>query len=73
MAVCDKTFQIYSRPPYADEVTPLPPVEEIPLAEARPFNCRVDAVRDPRETKGTAPLGLTLLQIDDGCGPIGCC
>lgn len=73
MAVCDKTFQIYSQAPYADKITPVPPVTEIPYAEARPFNCRVDSVRDPRETKGTTPIGLTLLQIDDGCGPTGCC
>ncbi len=73
MAVCDKTFQIYSREPYADAITLIPPVTDIPLAQARPFNCQVDAVRDPRETKGTAPEGGSLLQISGDCGASGCC
>ncbi|MES2789009.1 MAG: methyltransferase domain-containing protein [Planctomycetota bacterium] len=73
MAVCDKTFQIYSRAPYADALTPVPPAKEIPLAQARPFNCKVNAIRDPRETKGTAAPGMPLLQISGDCGPEGCC
>ncbi|MDB5338013.1 MAG: arsenite S-adenosylmethyltransferase [Planctomycetaceae bacterium] len=73
MAVCDKTFQIYSRAPYADAITLVPPVTEIPLAEARPFNCKVDAVRDPKETKATGPIAMPLLQISGECGPSGCC
>ncbi len=73
MAVCDKTFQIYSRAPYADAITLVPPVTDIPLAEARPFNCKVDAVRDPKETKATGPMALPLLQISGDCGSDGCC
>ena len=73
MAVCDKTFQIYSQAPYAGDITPLPPALDIPLADAQPFDCTRDGLRDPRETKRAAPGGLSLIQIDGGCGPAGCC
>ena len=73
MAVCDKTFQIYSRAPYAGAITLVPPATEIPLAQARPFNCKVDAVRDPQETKARGPIAMPLLQISGECGASGCC
>jgi ubiquinone/menaquinone biosynthesis C-methylase UbiE len=52
-AVCEKTFNIYSREPYAGHfelVEPLlPPSEE----QAQPFPCTSGMqLRDPRETKG---------------------
>jgi len=72
MAVCDKTFQIYSRAPYADQITPVPPATDIPLEDAVPFNCRRTAVRSPGETKfGQTPE--TRLPDGDCCGPDGCC
>ncbi len=54
MAVCDKTFKIYTDDagPYAGQVLPVPPREEVPLADAADFDCTRDAVRDARETKG---------------------
>jgi SAM-dependent methyltransferase len=52
MAVCDKTFHLLQREPYAGLFEPLEPLEEIPLAEAAPFDCRRSARRAPRETKG---------------------
>ena len=52
MAVCDKTFGIYGRQPYADQVVRVAPYDEIPLEEASQFDCRRTAVRDARETKG---------------------
>lgn len=73
MAVCDKTFQIYSRAPYSTEITRVPPAAEVPLALALPFNCKVDAIRDPRETKSTTPSSMPLLQLSGDCGPSGCC
>jgi ubiquinone/menaquinone biosynthesis C-methylase UbiE len=51
-AVCDKTFGIYSREPYAHDILPVEPFVEVPLEEAGQFDCRRTAVRDPRETKG---------------------
>ncbi len=71
MAVCDKTFQLYTRAPYADSIVPIPPHAEVPYAEAGAFDCREDGRRDPRETKlgGPAPAS------DDGacCSPGGKC
>jgi hypothetical protein len=52
MAVCDKTFQIYNRAPYADEVLGVEPLESVPVEEAQAFDCKRSVVRHPRETKG---------------------
>ncbi len=72
MAVCDKTFNLYTKPPYADAITPIPPAEEIPLAEAKPFDCHGSPKRSPRETKNRA-ANLTILSAGDCCEPAGCC
>lgn len=73
MAVCDKTFEIYTRPPYADQITALPPINLIPLEEAPAFDCRATVIRPPRETKGDASAQLTQLPTDNCCGPDDCC
>jgi ubiquinone/menaquinone biosynthesis C-methylase UbiE len=52
-AVCEKTFEIMTREPYAAEFDVVLPREAIDPAEARPFDCRRTAPRHPRETKGT--------------------
>ena len=53
VAVCDKTFRLYSRAPYAEHFAPVEPLVAVPLEEARPFPCGVGKLlRDPRETKG---------------------
>lgn len=52
MAVCDKTFRLLHREPYAEMFDPVEPREEVPLEEAEPFNCRRSARRSPRVTKG---------------------
>ena len=53
VAVCDKTYGIYFRPPYAEHFSPVDPLVPVPLEEARPFPCGADMlIRDPRETKG---------------------
>jgi arsenite methyltransferase len=52
VAVCDKTFDIYSKPPYQNEFILLPPREEVPHEKAGVFDCSRDHRRDPRETKG---------------------
>ena len=51
-AVCDKTFQLYSREPYNHDTISVEPYESIPLEEAAPFDCKRTALRHPRETKG---------------------
>jgi arsenite methyltransferase len=51
-AVCDKTYQLYRKPPYQDCFEFIDPRTEIPLAEAKPFDCEPGKLRHPRETKG---------------------
>ncbi len=72
MAVCDKTFNIYKSEPYAADIEAVEPYEEIPLSEAAPFDCRKDAVRHARETKG---LDYDATETTDApyCGPDGNC
>lgn len=73
MAVCDKTFQIYSKAPYADEIIPIEPIENIELESAQEFDCRRTAKRSPRETKGLE-YNLTDLSGAGACDPqTGCC
>ena len=52
MAVCDKTFKLYSQPPYAGQFILVPPREEVALENAGVFDCARDHKRHPRETKG---------------------
>ena len=73
MAVCDKTFQIYKREPYADDILPIVPYEAISLELAAAFDCRRSAVRDPRETKGL-DYDVTDLSGEGCCEPgTNCC
>ncbi len=51
-AVCDKTYQLYQKPPYREFFDFVEPLVEIPLAEAMPFDCSVFRERHPKETKG---------------------
>ena len=71
VAVCDKTYRLLQQPPYQGMFEPIEPREEVPLAEARPFDCRRAKRRRPRETKGDA-FDLTTA-ASDCCGPDGCC
>ncbi len=52
MAVCEKTFQIYQRAPYGEDIVPIAPYNEIGFEEATPFNCKGSAIRHARQTKG---------------------
>ncbi|MDX1647642.1 MAG: methyltransferase domain-containing protein [Longimicrobiales bacterium] len=71
-AVCDKTFRMYRRAPYADHVETVEPRETIPLEDAEPFDCSRDSPRHPREMKG---MGYDWTGETGGevCGPDGCC
>lgn len=53
-AVCDKTFQLYSKEPYREHFAFIQPREEIPLDQAKAFNCEGTRLRHPKETKGEA-------------------
>jgi len=74
MAVCDKTYKIYTRSsgPYSEGIIGIEPHAEVPLIEAGSFNCTKNARRNPRETKGL-DYNETLLSDGDCCGPDGCC
>ena len=52
MAVCDKTFQIYGKAPYAAQIIAVEPIESIGLSDAAEFDCKRTAKRHPRESKG---------------------
>jgi hypothetical protein len=51
-AVCDKTYNLYKKSPYADSFTFIDPLESIALEDAEAFDCSRTAERHPRETKG---------------------
>jgi arsenite methyltransferase len=72
MAVCEKTFEIYSKVPYQDQFILVPPREEVARETARVFDCSRDHRRHPRETKG---LKYNVTRISEGvCGPgSNCC
>ncbi len=72
MAVCGKTFDIFSRAPYASQITPVPPAEGVSPEDAADFDCRSNSVRDARETKGM-DYAATQLPGSDCCGGEGCC
>lgn len=72
MAVCDKTFKLYSQVPYDGQFILVPPREEVALEDAGEFDCSRDHKRHPRETKG---LEFKVTQMGGGvCGPgSNCC
>jgi hypothetical protein len=75
MAVCDKTFGIYtdSKGPYASHIIGIEPNETIPLDDAKPFDCRVNAIRSAREQKGD-DFTDTIAPASKGCcDDEGCC
>jgi len=72
MAVCDKTFKLYTSAPYADQMTPIVPVDDIPIEQAANFDCRRSERRDPKITKQGKPK-LDLLPGTDCCGTTDCC
>ncbi len=72
MAVCDKTYRIYTRAPYVQDVDAVLPMTEVPLDAAKDYDCRRNARRRPRETKGKG-YSVTLQNGDACCGDNGSC
>jgi len=72
MAVCDKTFKLYSQPPYAGQFILVPPRQEVAIEKAGLFDCARDHKRHSRETKG---VDFKVTQLSGGaCGPnSNCC
>jgi arsenite methyltransferase len=69
-AVCDKTFNLYKKAPYADSFEFIEPLEEIPLEGAEPFDCSGTRERHARETKGQDYVATTV--ASECCGT-DCC
>jgi ubiquinone/menaquinone biosynthesis C-methylase UbiE len=72
MSVCGKTFEIYIHSPYLEQITALPPVQEIPKTGAAPFDDDTSRLHDIRTTKGQSSK-MTALPTGDRCGPQGDC
>lgn len=72
MAVCDKTFNIYSKEPYVTDIIPVVPLDEIPLEEARQFACNKNARRHPKESKDQE-YKVTKVTDEPYCSEDGCC
>lgn len=72
MAVCDKTFQLLQRAPYAGLFEPIEPRHQVPAAEATPFNILPAARRSPRDTKGNS-YSATTEPGPPACEPGGNC
>ena len=74
MAVCDKTYNIYTDPngPYTAKVDPVPPRLAVALDGAEAFNCQGPTVRDPRQTKGQ-DYRATHVNDTAGCDSDQCC
>ncbi len=66
-AVCEKTYEIYKKAPYAEFFEHIDPLTEVPVAEAPAFDCNRNVARQPSETKG-AEYRETITD----CGP-NCC
>lgn len=76
MAVCDKTFQIYTDPngPYAQDMIGILPQAEIPLEQAQSYDCSRSDRRHPRETKGSNYQATVINSDSACCTPTGeCC
>lgn len=73
MAVCEKTFEIYNREPYHQDIIGIEPIELISSEDAVEFDCRRTAKRHPRETKGF-DYNVTQPTDSASCDPAtGCC
>ncbi|MGB3509792.1 MAG: methyltransferase domain-containing protein [Microcoleaceae cyanobacterium] len=75
MAVCDKTFKIYTdqNGPYHQDFLAVKPYTNIPLDSAQQFDCRRGKVRHPRETKGIDYRVTSNSSDSDCCSPSDCC
>jgi len=70
-AVCDKTYQLYKKAPYAQFFEFVDPLAEVPLENAAPFACDRTTRRDARETKGLAYRATTA--ASQCCDGGNCC
>jgi arsenite methyltransferase len=77
VAVCEKTFNLYSKDPYRGSFALVPPLVPVAKEDAQPFPCTSGTLlRNPRQTKGE-DYSLTTEAPADCCSPgdrkSGCC
>lgn len=75
MAVCDRVYRQLQRAPYNEMFVFIDPLIEIPIESALEFDCSINRVRDPAETKGKQ-YRLTITSNNGCCGGnsgSGCC
>jgi arsenite methyltransferase len=73
VAVCAKTFDIYTSAPYAQDIIPIEPLVPIPEAERAEFDCSRTHQRHPRESKGLE-YSATSEAAENCCAPgTSCC
>lgn len=70
-AVCDKTYNLYKKPPYTGAFEFIDPLVDIPLEKAKPFDCSRTSRRHPRETKGQDYKATT--EASQCCDGGSCC
>jgi arsenite methyltransferase len=51
-AVCDKTYNLYKKAPYREFFEFVDPIGDVPIEQAKPFDCSRTSLRHPKETKG---------------------
>jgi SAM-dependent methyltransferase len=71
IAVCEKTFELYSKPPYQDQFILLPPRVAVSGDGAGIFDCSRDQRRHPQETKGIGYNATSTPGVP--CGPGSAC
>lgn len=70
VAVCDKTFNLYRKAPYAEHFEFIEPREPAKPEEAKPFACALAQLRHPHETKG---VGYDVTTPSSQCRDGGAC
>jgi arsenite methyltransferase len=71
-AVCDKTYNLYKKAPYAPFFEFVDPREDVPLEAAKPFDCARTTRRHPKETKGQDYHATTQANVQC-CDGGNCC
>ena len=70
-AVCDKTYNLYRKAPYEQFFEFVDPIVDVPLSEAKPFDCSRTSLRHPKETKGQDYNATT--EVNSKCCDGGSC
>ena len=71
-AVCDKTYNLYKKAPYREFFELVDPIVDVPIAEAKPFDCSRTALRHPKESKGQ-DYNVTTEANNQCCDGGSCC